>query len=313
MSQFLHQPSPLTVLSGLPATFDDLAAAFSIGKFSSTQAASLLTGAPLLSTPARSLLLGSRVLSYSGQATLSYAYSSRLNFHFSSFTAAGQNRRNSKNDIPEERNVLPRSQGLNGGAGFDYALSPRTQIGLSAENNYVINKYQKAYTNTISASFGRKMGMHWFMSLNGGMSLTKTLEQTYSTPRTRQAIGGGSLGFRTYQHTLVATYGRTSSDMYGFAVGTNTVFSGSWSWRRPGATWSIQASGSQQQMRRTGFISMSGWETSAGFVKRLNNSLSLNAQYVFLNNAGTFAGTYSDLRIHSIRISLGWAPEVSRR
>ena len=91
LAEYLFQPSGLSVLSQLPATTDDLAAAFSIGQFSNSQMASMLTGASMLQSPARGLLLGNRVLSYSANAGLNYAHSSRLSFHFAAFSAGGQN------------------------------------------------------------------------------------------------------------------------------------------------------------------------------------------------------------------------------
>src|ERR1019366_10664034 len=97
----------LSVLSQLPATFDDLAAAFSIGQFSNAQMASMLTGASMLESPARGLLLGNRVLSYSANAGLNYAHSSRLSFHFASFSAGGQNRGGGQRRNPPEEEVLP--------------------------------------------------------------------------------------------------------------------------------------------------------------------------------------------------------------
>ncbi len=93
MAQYLFQPTALSVLSQLPATFDDLAAAFNLGQFSNSQVASMLTGASVLESPVRGLLLGDRVLSYSANIGLNYAHSSRLSFHFASFSAGGQSRR----------------------------------------------------------------------------------------------------------------------------------------------------------------------------------------------------------------------------
>src|ERR1039457_1150172 len=123
LAEFMYQPSALSVLTQLPATFDDLAAAFSIGQFSNAQMASTLTGAGMLESPARGLLLGNRVLSYSANVGLNYAYSSRLSFHFASFSAGGQNLRGGQSGIPQENYVLPRSIGMNAGMGLSYALS----------------------------------------------------------------------------------------------------------------------------------------------------------------------------------------------
>jgi hypothetical protein len=309
-AEFMYQPSALSVLSQLPATFDDLAAAFSIGQFSNTQMASMLTGATMLESPARGLLLGNRVLSYSANIGLTYARSSRLSFHFATLSAGGQNLRGGQNSIPQEKFILPRSLGMNGGMSLSYSLSARTQVGLNVEENRVTNRYQNAYTTNGTASLGRKMGMRWFLSMHGGGSVTRTNQATYGTPVGRQMIGGGSIGFRTYTQTFTASYDRTSSDTYGFAVGTNTTATGSWNWRRPGSRWTFFASGGQQQMKSTGFADLSGWEASGGISATLNAHTALSAQYVYFNTKGTYVGNLDNMIAHSVRLSLNWNPQT---
>ena len=98
VAQYLFQPSSVSVLTQVPSSFDDLAAAVAIGQFSNAQVASLFTGAPVMQLPGRSLLAGSRILSYSAQASLGYALSSRLRLHFATFAAAGQNRLGGQQD-----------------------------------------------------------------------------------------------------------------------------------------------------------------------------------------------------------------------
>src|SRR4029077_17058111 len=130
---------------------------------------------------ARSLLLGDRVLSYSAQASLSYAHSSRLSFHFGSFSAGGQNRPGSQSRMAQQNYVMPRSLGGNAGVGMSYAVSPRTQLGVSLEENRQITRYLSSYSTIASASVGRKMGMHWFLSGHAGGSFTQVTQQVYGT------------------------------------------------------------------------------------------------------------------------------------
>jgi hypothetical protein len=312
-AQFLNQPSALSVISQLPVTIDDLAAAFSIGQFSNSQVASMFTGftgAGMAESPARTLLLGNRVLSYSASARLNYAYSSRLSFHFGAFSTAGQSQRGGQNGVPVQEYVLPRSTGINGGMGMTYSLSPRTQIGFSVDESRSINRYQNGNTTNAYATFGRKMGMRWFMGLHGGGSFSQTTQTSYGTPIPAQVSWGGSLGVQTYSQTLTVSYDRSGSDPYGFAVGTNTSATGSWSWRRPGSRWSLSAGGGQHQIRNAAFVSISGWEASGGVSLSLAEHASLSAQYVYFNSAGNYAGTALNTAVQSVRVSLGWAPQV---
>jgi len=310
MVQFLYEPSTIGLLSQVPATIDDLAAAFSIGQFSSNQIASTLTGAPLLDSPARSLLLGNRVLSYSGQVSLSYAHSSRLSFHLASFAAGGQNRLGSGSTVPQPNYVMPRSIGIDAGMGMSYLLSPRTQVGLDVEGTRIANLYQNGYITTAAASIGRKMGIHWFLRGYGGGSISQLTSQVYGTPQTRNVIGGGSIGFRTFRHTLIGSYDRSSTDAYGFAVGVTSNLAVGWNWHRPGSQWSVFTSFGQQQIRNTGYASLSGWQASGGVSQALNSRMRMTAQYVYLSNAGNFLGSVTNLAIHSVRVSWSWTPQV---
>jgi hypothetical protein len=313
LAQYLYQPSTLSVITQVPTTLSDLAAALAAGQYSNAQVASLLTGAPALQTPERSLLLGDRVLSYSAQASMGYALSSRLNLHFASFTAAGQTTAGPQDGTQVQNYVMPRSIGANAGMGFSYSLSPRTQIGVDVQASRLVNRYQDAYTGTGSASLSRKMGERWFLRAYGGGTYTDVTQQTFGTPKTRQIVGGGSLGYRTFSHTLVASYDRAANDTYGFTVGTVTTMSAAWNWRRAGSRWGVFSSFGDQQTRNTGFASLSGWQGSGGVTASLNQHTTLTAQYVYLNSSGTYLGTQNNLKVQSIRISLGWAPQAVQR
>jgi hypothetical protein len=310
LAQYLFQPSTLSVITQVPASLDDLAAALSAGQYSSAQVASLLTGSPAVQTPERSLLLGNRVLSYTARASMAYALSSRLNLHFASFAAAGQTRSGGEDSVPAQNYVMPRSLGGDAGMGFSYSLSPRTQIGVDVTENRTVNRYQSAYISTANASLSRKMGERWFLRAYGGGTYTEMTQQSLGTPKTSQITGGGSLGFRTDSQSLVASYNRAANDTYGFAVGTVTTMSGAWNWRRVGSRWSVFASFGEQQTRSTGFDSLSGWQASGGVSTNLNPHTTLSTQYVYMNSSGTYLGAVNNLTVQSVRVSLGWAPQA---
>jgi hypothetical protein len=313
IAQYLFNPGALNVITQVPATFDDLAAAFAAGQFSSSQAASILTGAPLMQAAGRSLLVGNRILSYTGRAGVEYTASSRLHFHFGSFAAAGQTRFGDTQSGTPLNVVMPRSLGADAGAGLSYSLSPRTQVGFDVEANRTVNHYQSVYVSTATASLGRKMGEHWFLHLQGGGTYDDVLQETLGTPRTRQIVGSGSFGFQTKSNTLIASYSRTGSDEFGLAVGTITTASGAWNWHPAGSRWSASASFGQQQTRDTGFISLSGWEATGGLTNRASMHTNLSLQYSYLSSKGNYAGNMSDVRIHSIRLSFGWTPQALDR
>jgi len=306
--QYLYQPTNVAVLSQIPATLDDLAAAFSLGQFSSNQVASMLTGAPMLESPTRTVLLGTRVLSYSAQASLNYAHSSRLSFHISSFTAGGQHRDGGNSQNSGENYVMPHTVGVNAGVSMSYMLSPRTQLGLGVEESRTINRYQNGYVTSYGGSIGRKMSARWFLSVHAGGSYAHMKQQTYGIPQTNTVVAGASIGFRTYQHTLIASVERSGSDPFGFATGVNTSLNAGWNWQRPGSRWSLFAGLSQQQTRNTGYLTLSGWQASGGIAQRLNSNMQMSVQYAYLNSSGDYLGTLTKVGAHSVRASLSWTP-----
>jgi hypothetical protein len=305
-AQYLFQPTALSVLSQTPATFDDLAAAFSLGQFSNPQVASILTGTPLFASPARSLLTSDKILTYYGTVSATYQLSSRLSFQFAGLGAGGQSTLGDGQTY-----VVPRTLGANAGASLAYSLSPRSEVGLSISETRNGNRYQSSYASNATASFGRKMGPHWFLRANAGMAYTTMTQQTYGPPpNSRQLIGGGSLGYRAFTHTIVASYNRSASDTFGIATGLVTGASGSWSWRRPGSNWLFFATGSRQQIRNAGYTSLSGWQGSGGVSRRLGSSISWRTEYTYFLSAGTYLGISTNQSIHSVRVSLAWGPEV---
>jgi hypothetical protein len=308
IAQFLFQPEQFSAAMSAPVSFEDFAAAFAVGAFSNAQIASMLTGSPILMSPARSLLLGDRVLSYSVQGGLSYAYSSRFHFHLSSFSAAGQARQAGTDIVAPSTYVMPRSTGANADAGFSYMLSPRTDVEVNGGEYMVWNHYQRVRGSSATVGLGRKMGPHWFLRLYAGGSQTESAQYLAGQPKPRQVIGGGSLGVKTHSHSLAGSYDRSSYDPFGFAAGTSISISGSWHWQRPGSRWSTFAGYGEQQLRNTGFASISGWQASGGIALRLWPQATASLQYAHMQSAGTYTGSFNTFKVDSIRVSLGWTP-----
>jgi hypothetical protein len=309
LTQFLFVPSALAVRSQVPFSFDDLAASFALGQFTDSQVASMLTGASPPQSPTQNLLYGYRTLSYSGQVSVEYAYSPRLSFHVSSFALGSQPLHNGSQvsvTYPVTHTI-----GAIGGVSMSYSLSPRTQLGLNVEEGRQVNHYQSANFTTASGSIGRKMGMHWFVNVSGGYAHTQATGQGSAVPD-NQLIGSGTLGFKTYQHTFTASYSRSSTNSYGI-LGTTSSAGSSWGWHHPGSVWSVDAGFSQEETRNTGFISLSGWEVLSGVTRKLNDRTALTAQYAFLEGSSTYSGFATHLTVHSVRLSVGWSPQVVLR
>jgi hypothetical protein len=311
--EVINEPSALSVVSQVPTDFNDFAAAFGLGSYSTAQAASMILGAPVVQAPLRALLLGNKVLSYAGNVGLTYEASRHLSFHVGGFAAGGESRSPTQDGVPGINYVLPDSIGGDVGANWTYALSPRTDVGASLDASRIENHFQDVYTGTATVSIGRKMGEHWLARIYGGGTYTDVTQQTTGTPVTRQAVGGGTLGVKTYSNTLAASYTRSASDAYGSVVGTFTTVSGTWTWHHPGSRISTSASIAQQQVSNTGFESLSGWSASAGVTEQLRRNAVLNEQYVYFKTDGNYLGNGSSFSVQSVRVTASWKPQVMQR
>lgn len=311
--QVLNEPSAAVAISQISSDFNTFAAAYGVGGLSTAQAASTILGAPVIQTPISALLLGDKVLTYSGNVGLNYAYSRHLSFHASALASGGQSRSPTLDGVPQINYALPRSLGADAGMSWSYSPSPRTDLGVNVDVNRLQNPFQSAFTSTATASVGRKMGMHWFSKFYGGATFTQVTQQLAGTPETRQAVGGGSIGIKTYTDTFVASYDRMASDTFGSIVGTYTTLSGTWNRRLPGSRWSTFATVGQQQMTNTGFESFSGWQASGGLSERLRDNTTMSAQYVYFRTTGSYLGTPASFAVQSVRLTMSWSPQSGLR
>ena len=315
LDQSLFQPLGLSVISQVPATVSDFGAALGIGQFSSPQVASTLQqGAPLLQSPLTTALLGSKVLSYSGQISAYYAYSPRLSFYFGGFSGGGENRYGDQSNASVPNYVMPRTMGANAGVGFSYSLAQNTQMGVSFGEIFVRNNFEESYASSATISLGTKFGRRWFLGLSAGTSRANFIRETYVGAKPVPVVASASLGVKFRSQTLAASYSLAASDVFGFAVSNNSAVNGSWSWRRPGSIMGVFAGFGSEQIRNAGFISMSGWQGSAGTSITLSRQSALSLQYVYLDSASSFVtGGPTKIKMQSARASLSWSPTQVRR
>lgn len=302
LNQFMFQPTNLSVISNLFASFDDLAAAFSVGRFSNAQVATMLTGSPILDTPTRNLLLGNRILSVSFQASVSYNYSPRLTFSFASFAAGAQRVKG------YQPGALPSSKGINGGVSMSYSLSPRTEIGSTLQVSRIYNALQRGNLYSAAGFWGRKMGRSWFLRLSGGGAYNRIDTSNYGS---FMVTGDAAIGVRMRNHSFVASASRSAMDPFGIAAADTITAGGSWSWR-PAPLWTVFSGLAYQSWRRSVYSNLSGWRSSTGISKYLGSGMTLSAQYSYMAGTSLYLGTIGDRTIHGVRVSLSWSPISGR-
>lgn len=308
LDQFLFAPTTLGAAVATPAKFDDLASAVLAGKFNDPRLASILGGAQVSQSPLQTLLYGDRVLNSAAQASLSYSYSPRL-----SITVNGGGSRSqhlSQNDATLNANgYVDSTTSEYGTVGLSYSLSPRTQIGASVTGSRAASLFEDTFTTRSVASLGRTFGSRWFVQLQAGIGIMNSLRQTtlQVLSTSPHPVTGGSIGYKSFSHTLLGSYDRTVSDTYGLGASTNSSATASWQWKRPGRAWWLTADTGWQRLEGSFAGDVAGWRSSAGIGRSLGHVVLL-MDYAYLRYSGTQQRTVYNVSQSAVRISMSWRP-----
>lgn len=308
LSEFLFAPTVFASVAAVPATFNDLAAAMLTGSATNAQLASLLTGAPLVESPARNLLFGERMFTSALQTSLAYAPSPRISIKLGASAGRSQHLSDNLSGTSQNSYLIPRTSSAGASLDVSYSRSPRTQLGISVGSNRVVSAIQDVYSTTAMATLGRKMGKRWFLQLGGGLGKMLPVRHTFALDTTPQPVVNASLGFRTLSHTLLGSYSRTVSDSYGLGAAITSSAGGSWRWGRPGRSWWIESSATWQKLAGSAYASSSGWRTEGGFGRSLGNHLALLTQCVYLHYSQKLT-TVPPLSQTAVRVSMVWRPQ----
>ena len=314
LSEFLFEPTVFASVAAAPVSFNDIASAVLTGNFTNPQLASLLTGAPYAESPARNLLFGERMLTYSGETSLRYKPSARVAVKFTGSVGRMQHVSDNLAGTTQSGYLIPRTSFVNAAMDVSYAKSERTELGVSATSSRVVSVLQDAYVTTTTGSLGKRMGRRWFLQLRAGVGVITPVRRTLAVTTGPQPVGSGSLGYRTFSHTFLGSYDRTVSDAYGLGANTTSTATGSWRWARPARSWWINTSASWQQLSGIGYANTSVWRFQGGFGRTLTPSIALVPEYVYLRYSEPVS-TFPPFSQSAVRLSLVWSrdPEALRQ
>jgi hypothetical protein len=310
LDQFLFAPTVFSTAASVPASFNDLSAAMLGKNFSNPQLASALTAAPLADSPARNLIYGERVFTSGVQSSLSYSWSPRLLVNFSGSAGRTQRVWENRAGAPQSAYLVPDTTSGNVGLGVSYAISPVTQLGGNVSTSRIVSSLQDVYTTTTTASLGRSFAERWFLELHGGVGVANPVRQTsyFRLSTTPRPVAGGSLGFKTFTHTVLGSYGRTVSDSYGVGAATSSSSSVSWRWSQPGRAWWLESSLGWEQLQGGALADNSTWRANAGLGRRMSSNVVLLVQYVYLDYLGRLEQTAYSQSQNAVRLSVMWNP-----
>lgn len=304
---FLFAPGGFSGVVSAPASFDDLAGALLASKFNNPQLASALASVPAQS-PVRNLLYGARVFSAAAHASFTYRYSPRLSFTFSG--DGGRTQNVSAERSPASIYFVPDTTSGSADARFSYALSPLTQLSGSATTTRVASRLYETQTTTTTAQLGRTVARRWLLQVRGGIGISNYLHQPVNSQLTVRPHPefGGSLGLKTFSHTLIGSFDRTGADAYAIGASRSLISSANWRWKRPDRVWWLESGVSWERVDFEHQAGTSGWRASAGWGRSLSTHIALLAQYAYLRYSGRYQTVANDLSQSAVRLSLTWTP-----
>ncbi len=313
MYQFLFTPTALSNAAAVPSSMEELAGAMVSGRYTNDQLAAVLTGAPGLESPERTVLYGNRVLSASASTGVTYSPTGRLSFHFGANASRSQFL--DDGNQPASTNtqaLLARTTSGGATAGFSYAITPKTDFGVDASSTRTQSAFQDAYTTAGVVSLGRRIGRRWLVQGRGGPSWITAVRQTYQLPRGIQYSAGGTMGYKTSTQTILGTVDRSAADSYGAGAGYTLSAGGTWRRHRPGSLWTLSSSLRQQRMRGTEYADLEGWVVSGSVSRALNRRTAMQITYTYMTNSGTYLGSAQEINSHSIQIAFLWKDSFSQ-
>jgi hypothetical protein len=311
LEQAFFAPTTLSSAVSAPATFENLAAAFTGARFTNPELASIVTSAPLVESPLRTLLYGQRMFTSGMQTNFSYSSSPRLSFTF--LAGANRSQHVSENALgANDAFLLPTTTSGTAGVTVSYSLSPLTQLSGNLNTARTSSAFEDVYTTISTVSLGHTFTRRWFLQVHGGLGIIHPVRQTSFLLTTRpRPIAGGSLGFKTFSHTVLGSFDRTVSDSYGLGAGATSSATLTWSWRRPGRVWWFESSLGWQQLQGNILTSTSGWNTTASLGRRLSNHIIFLTQYAYLKYSGGLQTAISSLSQSAARVSIVWNAQPS--
>jgi hypothetical protein len=311
--QFLFSPTLFSSLTDTPTTFDELSQAILSGKYTSSQLASILTGAPLIESPATTLIYGPRIFNASLRNEISYDHSDRLHFHFG-FGATRVQHLSSGQTDDASVSLLPETTTASVSAGVTYALSPLTDLDFDATSSRTFSHFEDAYISNGTATLSRVLGRHWIAQGKGGAGVVTPVRQTFATTPGPHYLAGGTIMYKTLSHAFMGSYDRTITDLYGLGAHSAGIASGAWNWQIPGRSWSASAGGRYESLENIGNHNLNAWLGDAGIGRRFGMHTTVRMAYVYGRISGVYTGTgtgTSEKRaLQGVQLVVSWSPHL---
>jgi hypothetical protein len=316
ISDFNQLPFARTRLGNVAAirsTFEDFVQSLMTGYSDNIALNRVVNMPPIAGSPETAFLYGGRLLSVSAGASASYALSSRSSFNVGMTGSRTQTFPRGNNVGNLENNAFL-ARTTSGGAvlGWAYSLTPRTTMDVSLSTTRTLSAWQSAYTNQTGISLGRTLTKKWFVQGGVGIGWITPLRQTFRPTTTPQATYTATTGYKVYSHTLVGSFSRAVSDVYGIGANATENGTAAWAWTIPGGSISLTSGLGYSRLIGRTFSSGRSFTTFVSAGKALNAHLTMNVGYSY-GQFPTSIVSFGPQRSQSAAMaSFSWSPSERR-
>jgi hypothetical protein len=300
--------SPLTT-----ASFEDLFNAMSSGRADPVLLASLASQISSPISPESAYAYGSRLLALSASATLSYTRSTRSSYSLTAALTRMQSIGTGASGIDTHALLLPNTTSGSLGLAWSYSLTPRTTFSANISETRVVSSVQDVNSTQSNVAFTRTLTPHWFVGASAGFGFTSEGRQTLTAGRNIQEQWGGSAGYRFRAQTVVGSFTRTVSDVYGVGADATLLGSGAWTWMRPGATYGVSGTFGYSRLLGQSYNYQGSWVANGSFTKFLGAHSEMSVGYSFVQFPSSLllasVGSSAMQSSNGVVVTLTWVPE----
>lgn len=306
--QFLFEPTALTEVASVPATFDELVSAILNGTYTNSQLASILTGAPTLDSPAATYLYGTRFFTSSLRNQLTYDVSPRMHIYAG---LGGMRTQTISSDRPEIDGavLVPSITSANATTGLTYALSPVSTIGVEAQASRTFSRFEDAYTATGALTAGRAFGRHWLLTGRAGAGTYFPVRQTFRFRTGPQWVASGGITYKGSSQMVMLAYARTIEDTTGLGAQSTGTASAAWEWHRPGLRWATFSQARYTNLSGSSLSNVNAWIASAGII-RFDRHTTVRLGYVYGRDAGIVNNSIESRQLQAANLVISWTPHA---
>jgi hypothetical protein len=268
-----------------------------------------VTGTGVTNSPLSLTLYGARRRDASARASLVFAKSSRTTWTLSTQFIRDLPATAATSGVTGSIAYAGITEGI-ASLGVTHSLSRRTEVDgeITYSRSYWLGRGVQVGAGQVG--IGHDLSRQWFVRVFGGYGGMTEFPASLKAPYAGSMQGGGSIGAKIDNNTLVVSANRSVSDAYGLGASNSTSGQFAWTWQRPGGPWTLGTSVAYERLAGTTFGLIQGWMGLGTVTRRLSRQFTLVAQGIYASDAGTAGGDFASLMRRGVRLSLMWKPRA---